>query len=81
VFSKAGAGAEKYVEIARGTWIVGREPILTGEAVPPEVLKGFEKEALAACDRPKGTVRFARAEVLYAMDFEAAGEPAPGSLP
>ena len=71
VFSKAEPG-EDYAEIARGTWILGREPVLTGEPVPPEVLKGIEKETVAACEHAAGTVRYARAGVLYAMDFEAA---------
>ena len=63
-----------YVEVARGTWFLGREPVLTGEPIPPEVLKGMEKETVAACDHTKGTIRYARADVLYAMDFEVAPE-------
>jgi hypothetical protein len=60
----------EYSEVARGDWMLGREPILTGEMIPPEVLKGIEKQMPAACDHSRGTVRFARADVLYAMDFE-----------
>ncbi|HLK69037.1 MAG TPA: hypothetical protein VKU19_36645 [Bryobacteraceae bacterium] len=71
VFSKAESGAPVYTEIAHGTWMLGREPVLSGESVPPEVLKGLEKQTPAACDHAKGTIRYARAEVLYAMDFEA----------
>jgi hypothetical protein len=48
--------------------------MLTGEAVPPEVLKGIEKQAVAACRRAKGTIRYARADARYRMAFEAAGE-------
>jgi hypothetical protein len=70
VFSKAESGLD-YTEIARGTWVLGREPVLTGEAIPPEVLKGIEKQTPASCDRHKGTITFARADVRYAMDFEA----------
>jgi hypothetical protein len=44
VFSKAAAGESEYREIARGTWVLGREPVLSGEAIPPEVLKGIEKQ-------------------------------------
>jgi len=72
VFSKEEPGEKHYTEIARGTWTLGREPLLTGEAVPPEVLKGIEKQTPVACDHPKGTIRYARADVLYVMDFEAA---------
>ena len=70
VFSKAEGHGLEYTEVARGQWTLGREPVLTGEPIPPEVLKGIEKEMPAACDRSKGSVRYARAEVLYAMDFE-----------
>ena len=71
VFSKAEPGAD-YIEIARGTWTLGREPVLTGEPVPPEVLKGIEKQTVAVCDHARGTVRYARADVLYSMESEAA---------
>ena len=71
MFSKAESGASEYVEVAHGTWVLGREPTLTGEAIPPEVLKGMEKQTPTACDHAKGTIRYARAEVRYAMDFEA----------
>jgi hypothetical protein len=74
VFSKAEGGERHYTEIAWGWWILGREPVLTGEAVPPEVLKGIEKQMPAACEHSAGTVRYARADVLYAMDFEAIPE-------
>jgi len=70
VFSKAESGEGFYTIIARGTWFLGREPILTGEPVPPEVLKGIEKQTAVACDHCSGTIRYARADVLYAMDFE-----------
>src|SRR4051812_49765548 len=71
VFSKAEPSGVDYVEIARGTWFLGREPALDGEAIPPEVLKGIEKQAPAACNHSKGTITYARAEVRYAMDFES----------
>ena len=51
--------------------MLGREPQLTGEPVPPEVLKGIEKQTPSACNHPQGTIRYARADVLYSMDFEA----------
>jgi hypothetical protein len=70
VFSKAEGGEAEYDEVARGTWMLGREPVLSGEPIPPDVLKGLEKQMPAACDNAKGTIRYARAEVLYAMDFE-----------
>jgi len=35
------------------------------------VLKGIEEQTPAACDHAKGTIRYARADMLYAMDFEA----------
>jgi hypothetical protein len=78
VFSKAESGEHTYTEIARGTWILGREPLLTGEAVPPEVLKGIEKQTRAACLHTTGTIRYARADTLYAMDFEAIPDAMPG---
>ena len=74
VFSKAESGDEHYTEIARGTWFLGRDPVLTGEPVPPEVLKGIERQTPAACDHASGTIRYARAEVRYSMDFEAVPE-------
>jgi hypothetical protein len=72
VFSKTNEedGLE-YSEVARGTWVLGREPALTGEAIPPEVLKGIEKQVPMACDHSKGTITYARADIRYAMDFEA----------
>src|SRR5215213_8439865 len=70
VFSKQEAGLE-YAEVARGTWFLGREPQLTGEPIPPEVLKGLEVQAPVACKSPKGTITYARASVRYAMEFEA----------
>jgi hypothetical protein len=48
VFSKQEDGPE-FVEVARGTWRLGREPVLTGEPIPPEVLKGFEAQTPVAC--------------------------------
>jgi len=71
VFSRSAENGLEYREIARGTWFLGREPVLQGEAIPPEVLKGIEKQAPAACDRAKGTIEYARAEIKYAMDFES----------
>ena len=71
VFSKAEGGEHEYTEIARGTWFLGREPVLAGDPVPPEVLIGIEKQTPAACDHAKGTIRYARADVRYAMDFES----------
>lgn len=70
VFSKR-LGSLEYHEVARGTWFLGREPQLTGEAIPPEVLKGIELQTPVACKNPKGTVTYARGEARYAMDFEA----------
>jgi hypothetical protein len=71
VFSKAEPGLD-YVEIARGEWMLGREPALTGEPIPPEVLKGIQAQTPVACEHPKGTISYARADVKYSMDFEAA---------
>jgi hypothetical protein len=68
VISKAESGAD-YVPVARGTWFVGREPALTGEPIPPEVMKGFEVQLIPSTDRT-GTVRHDRAEVHYAMEYE-----------
>ncbi len=76
VFSKSEGGEHKYVEVARGTWTLGHEPNLAGEPIPPEVLKGIEKQTPVACENTKGTIRYARADTLYAMDFEAIEEPA-----
>ena len=70
VFSKQEGGLE-YTEIARGTWFLGREPVLTGQPIPPEVLKGLEAQAPAACENAKGTITYARGAARYAMDFEA----------
>jgi hypothetical protein len=75
-FSKLEPGADGYVEVARGTWFLGREPALTGEPIPPEVLTGIEKQTPASCDHAKGTIRYSRADVLYAMEFEAVEQPA-----
>jgi hypothetical protein len=75
VFSKAESGEHEYAEIARGTWFLGREPVLDGEPVPPEVLTGIEKQTPVACDHAKGSIRYARAEDLYRMDFESIEEP------
>jgi hypothetical protein len=74
VFSKTHGHGLEYTEVARGTWVLGREPVLEGEAIPPEVLTGIEREMPAACDQSTGTVRYARADVLYAMDFETADD-------
>lgn len=60
-----------YTEVARGAWMLGREPVITGEPIPPEVLKGIEAQMPAACENSKGTVTYARADTRYAMDFEA----------
>jgi hypothetical protein len=70
-FSKAEGNGLEYVPIAEGTWFLGRDPQLTGEAIPPEVLTGIEKQTPAACDHASGTIRYARAAALYAMDFES----------
>jgi hypothetical protein len=72
VFSKREGGLE-YVEVARGKWMLGRVPELTGEPIPPEVLKGIEAQTPNVCKEPTGTITYARADVQYAMDFEAAG--------
>jgi hypothetical protein len=80
VFSEAKSGEHHYTEIARGTWILGREPILTGEAIPPEVLKGIEKQTRTACLHSTGTIRYARDGALYAMDFEANPEAVPDGV-
>lgn len=69
VFSKAEPGAD-YVEVARGTWMLGRDPVLSGEPIPPEVLTGLEVQARSN-NRPTGTLTHDRADVRYAMDFEA----------
>src|SRR4051812_18702420 len=74
VFSKADPALFKYSEVARGDWTLGREPVLMGEPIPPEVLKGIEKQMPAVCDQSKGSVRYARADVLYRMDFETVGD-------
>jgi hypothetical protein len=71
VFSKAEGGEHHYTEIAHGIWFLGREPVLSGEPIPPEVLTGIEKQTPAACEHAKGTIRYARADTLYTMDFEA----------
>jgi hypothetical protein len=71
VFSKREGGLD-YTEVSRGTWMLGRAPELTGEPIPPEVLKGLEAQTPTACKNVKGTITYARADVLYAMDFEAA---------
>ncbi len=70
VFSKQ-EGSLEYEEVARGTWVLGREPVLRGEPIPPEVLKGMEAQTPVACQDPKGTITYARGDVRYAMDFEA----------
>jgi hypothetical protein len=74
VFSKAEGGAHEYIEIACGTWILGREPVLQGEPIPPEVLKGVEKQMREACEHSTGTIRYARADAVYAMDFKSMAE-------
>ena len=70
VFSKAEGGLD-YVEVARGRWMLGREPVLSGEPIPPEVLKGIEAQTPIACKDAKGSIKYARADILYNMDFEA----------
>jgi len=60
-----------YTEVARGTWMLGREPALSGDPIPPEVLKGIEAQMPAACENSTGTVTYARGGGRYAMDFEA----------
>jgi hypothetical protein len=71
VFSKTQPDGSGYSEVARGTWMLGREPVLNGEPIPPEVLKGIEKQTAAACVRTKGAITYARADVRYAMEFES----------
>ena len=73
MFSKQ-KGSLEYEEVARGTWFIGREPVLTGEPIPPEVLKGLEAQTPVACKNPKGTITYARGAARYAMEFEASGE-------
>ena len=68
-FSKANSG-ETYAEIARGKWVLGSDPVLNGEPIPPEVLKGLEVQACATSDA-RGTLIYDRADIRYAMDFEA----------
>ena len=70
VFSKQ-EGSLEYEPVARGTWFLGREPMLTGEPIPPEVLKGLEAQTPVACKNPNGTITYARGPVRYAMEFEA----------
>ncbi len=70
VFSKR-EGSLEYTEVARGTWMLGRALALTGEPIPPEVLKGLEAQTPTACKNSRGTITYARADVLYAMDFES----------
>jgi hypothetical protein len=64
-----------YTEVARGTWMLGREPAITGDPIPPEVLKGIEAQMPAACKNSKGVITYARADARYAMDFEAIDQP------
>ena len=71
MFSKADEDLA-YTEVARGTWMLGREPNLTGEPIPPEVLKGIEAQTPIACKNAKGSIKYARGAALYSMDFEAA---------
>ena len=68
IFSKSETGHD-YTEVARGTWLPGSEPALTGEPIPPEVLKGLEVQVCGTPER-KGTLTYDRAERRYAMDFE-----------
>jgi hypothetical protein len=68
VVSKADPAAD-YVEIARGTWVLGSDPRLQGEPIPPEVLNGLEVQARDAKET-NGTLIYDRADVRYAMDFE-----------
>lgn len=69
VFSKSNTG-EEFEEVARGTWALGQDPEIEGQAIPPEVLKGLEVQA-PVCTQQKGLVTFDRVDVRYAMDFEA----------
>jgi hypothetical protein len=68
VLSKAEPAAN-YVEIARGTWVLGCEPRLQGDPIPPEVLTGLEVQARDT-KQTMGTIVYDRADVRYAMDFE-----------
>jgi hypothetical protein len=70
VFSKAEGGEPHYKEVSRGRWVMGEEPVLEGEAIPPEVVKGIERQVQMACVEDQGTIRYARADTLYAMDFD-----------
>jgi hypothetical protein len=78
MFSKEEAGQPHYVDIARGTWILGRDPVLEGEAIPPEVLKGMEKQTPAACEHSSGVITYDLSDIRYAMQFEAIEESASG---
>ncbi len=78
MFSKEEAGKPHYVDIARGTWILGGEPVLDGEAIPPEVLRGIEKETPAPCEQSSGLITYDLSDIRYAMQFEAIDESASG---
>jgi hypothetical protein len=67
-FSKAESGQD-YVQVAQGTWLPGSEPVLRGEPIPPEVLKGLEVQVCATSDT-KGTLTYDRADVRYALEFD-----------
>ena len=70
VFSKKQPGEPRYVEVARGDWTLGREPELSGEPIPPDVLTGIEKQIVLGCKEHDRTVTYDRSDVRYAMDFE-----------
>ena len=77
-FSKANSG-QPHVVVARGTWFPGREPELEGEPIPPEVLKGLERQ-VCMISGDKGSVSYDRVDVRYTVEFEAMPEvdsPAP----
>lgn len=68
VLSKAEPAAD-YVEVARGTWVLGSEPCLQGEPIPPEVLTGLEVQIRASKNK-RGTFLHDRADTRYAMEVD-----------
>jgi len=73
VFSKAEAGTD-YLEVARGTCRLRREPVLSGEPIPPKVLNGLEVQA-GANTAHTGTFTYGSADVRYAMNFDSWQNP------
>jgi hypothetical protein len=66
-FSRAQPAAD-YAEVARGTWQLGKDPVLSGEPIPPEVISGLEVQ-MRAVSTPAGTIFHDRADTRYAMEF------------